>query len=227
MAWWHGAGRLFADRPEAGRELADALSDYRGRGDVLVLAIPRGGVPVAFEVARALPAPLDVIVVRKLGLPGQPELAMGAIASGGIRVLNAEVVGELGIPNPVLDAVAAREAEVLERRELAYRGERPPIDPAGKTAIVVDDGLATGSSMEAAVVALRVRGAAAVVVAVPVGPTSTCRRLAGIADLLVCPHQAESFISVGECYANFDQTTDEEVRQLLEASLTFVRPAEP
>ncbi len=224
--FWGRGPRPFKDRLEAGRELGDALSDYRGRSDVVVLAIPRGGVPVAFEVARMLAAPLDVIVVRKLGLPGQPELAMGAIASGGVRVLNQDVVSSLGVPGPVIDAVTARETAELERRERLFRGDRPGIDPTGRTAIVVDDGLATGSSMRAAVIALRERGAASVVVAVPVGPASTCREIALVADALVCPNQPEYFMAVGEWYENFSQTSDEEVRRLLEKSSAFANPGD-
>lgn len=206
----------YRDRREAGRRLAAGLAAYRGRTDVLVLGIPRGGVPVAYELARALGAPLDVIVVRKLGVPFQPELAMGAIASGGIRVLNVDVVEELGYPDSVIEAVAERELRELERREHAYRGERPALDPAGKTAIVADDGLATGSSMRAAVTSLRTRAAAAVVVAVPVGAQSTCREIGRIADDVVCPLQPETFMAVGQWYEDFGQTSDDEVRQLLE-----------
>lgn len=206
----------YRDRREAGRRLAAGLAAYRGRTDVLVLGIPRGGVPVAYELARALGAPLDVIVVRKLGVPFQPELAMGAIASGGIRVLNVDVVEELGYPDSVIEAVAERELRELERREHAYRGERPALDPAGKTAIVADDGLATGSSMRAAVTSLRTRAAAAVVVAVPVGAQSTCREIGRIADDMVCPLQPETFMAVGQWYEDFGQTSDDEVRQLLE-----------
>lgn len=213
--------RRFRDRHEAGKRLAVHLLEYRNRPDVLVLAIPRGGVPVAYEVAKALAAPLDVVVVRKLGLPSQPELAMGAIASGGVRVLNQDVVASLGIPDRIIDDVAAREIKELERRERAYRGERPADEPAGKTVILVDDGLATGSSMRAAIGAIRARGAASIVVAVPVGPPSTCLEIAGLADRLVCPNQPGYFVAVGEWYMDFAPTTDEEVRQLLETGLSF------
>ena len=223
--FWGRGTRPFKDRLEAGRELGQALAEYRGRSDIVVLAIPRGGVPVAFEVARELAAPLDVILVRKLGLPGQPELAMGAIASGGVRVLNKDVVSSLGVPGQIIDLVTAREQAELERRERLFRGDRPGIDPRGRTAIVVDDGLATGSSMRAAVIALRERGAASVVVAVPVGPASTCREIARVADALVCPNQPEYFMAVGEWYENFNQTSDQEVRQLLEASSAFANPS--
>ena len=183
---------------------------------MIVLAIPRGGVPVGYEVARVLGAPLDVIVVRKLGVPFQPELAMGAIASGGVRILNHEVVDELGYPQAVVDAVAARELGELERRERAYRGDRRPLDPRGKVVILVDDGLATGSSMLAAVASVRERGAAAVVVAVPVGAEPTCRLVARAADELMCPLTPQAFVAVGQWYEDFGQTPDEEVRALLE-----------
>jgi putative phosphoribosyl transferase len=211
----------FRDRHEAGERLATRLVEYRDRPDVLVMGLPRGGVPVAYEVAKALALPLDVIVVRKLGLPGQPELAMGAIASGGVRVLNPEVVRFLRIPDLIIDSVAARETVELERRERLYRGERAAEDPTGQTVILVDDGLATGSSMRAAIAALRVRRAASIVVAVPVGPTSTCREIARLADVLVCLNQPPFFAAVGEWYVDFAPTTDEEVRQLLESSLAF------
>lgn len=211
-----GAMQPYRDRREAGRRLAVELAGYRRRDDVLVLGIPRGGVPVAYEISRALGAPLDVVVVRKLGVPFQPELAMGAIASGGIRVLNSEVVDELGYPDSVVDQVTAHELKELERREAAYRGDRPALDPAGKIAIAVDDGLATGSSMRAAVTSLRERGAASVVVAVPVGAGSTCRQLTQVADDVVCPLQPETFVAVGQWYEDFGQTSDDEVRRLLD-----------
>lgn len=213
--------RQFRDRHEAGKRLAARLVRYRNRPDVLVMAIPRGGVPVAYEVAKALAVPLDVIVVRKLGLPGQPELAMGAIASGGVRVLNQDVVRALRIPERTIDSVAALEAAELERRERLYRGERPAEDPTGQTVILVDDGLATGSSMQAAIAAQRARGAASIVVAVPVGPRSTCLEIGRLADELVCLKQPAFFAAVGEWYADFNPTTDDEVRQLLESSHSF------
>jgi Predicted phosphoribosyltransferases len=213
--------RQFRDRHEAGKRLAARLVRYRNRPDVLVMAIPRGGVPVAYEVAKALAVPLDVIVVRKLGLPGQPELAMGAIASGGVRVLNQDVVRALRIPERTIDSVAALEAAELERRERLYRGERPAEDPTGQTVILVDDGLATGSSMQAAIAAQRARGAASIVVAVPVGPRSTCLEIARLVDGLVCLNQPAFFAAVGEWYADFNPTTDFEVRQLLESSHSF------
>ncbi|HEX9097977.1 MAG TPA: phosphoribosyltransferase [Candidatus Dormibacteraeota bacterium] len=217
----------FRDRAEAGRYLAGQLSDLAGRSDLLVLGIPRGGVPVAYEVAKALHAPLDVIVVRKLGFPGAEELAMGAIASGGVRVLNTEVLGELPMPKRVIDQVAARELKELERREHLYRGDRPPIDPRGHTVVVVDDGLATGSTMRAAVTALRQRQAATIVVAVPVGATSTCRRIARIADRLVCLIRSETFLAVGVWYEDFSPTTDDEVRHLLDDLSQPIQPTQP
>jgi predicted phosphoribosyltransferase len=192
------------------------LGKYAGRTDVVVLALPRGGVPVGAEVARHLGVPLDVFIVRKLGVPGYEELAMGALASGGVRVMNAEVVGELAIPERAIDAVVATEADELARREQAYRGGRPPLDVAGRTVILVDDGLATGSTMRAAVEGLRQRGPSRVVVAVPVAATSTCEALADEVDEIVCAQTPEPFLAVGLWYADFSQTTDEEVRAELE-----------
>jgi putative phosphoribosyl transferase len=218
---------LFRDRAEAGRRLAVKLADLSGQKDVLVLGIPRGGVPVAFEVARALRAPLDVIVVRKLGFPGAHELAMGAVASGGVRVLNDHALRELPVRRDVIDDIATRELEELERRERVFRRDRPPFDPRGKTAIVVDDGLATGSTMRAAILALRKRGAAAVVAAVPVGATPTCRTIAQLADRLECVIEATDFFAVGAWYRDFSQTTDEEVRRLLEGTAAPPGPRPP
>jgi putative phosphoribosyl transferase len=206
----------FRDRADAGRVLAERLAHYAGRDDVLVLGLPRGGVPVAAEVARALGAPLDVILVRKLGLPGQEELAMGAIASGGARVLNEELVAALGLPEALIDQVAAREEEELRRREVLHRGDRPPPDVKGKTVILVDDGLATGSSMRAAVAALRRREPARIVVAVPAAPVSSCEQLRPEVEELVCVRTPQPFYAVGIWYENFNQTTDDEVRELLE-----------
>ena len=205
----------FADRREGGIVLARLLSEYAGRRDVLVLGLPRGGVPVAFEVARGLHAPLDVFVVRKLGLPGHPELAMGAIASGGARVLNDNVVAWAGLTPAEIDAVARLEQAELTRRERAYRGAQgvPPI--AGHTVILVDDGLATGSTMRAAVLAVRALAPSRVVVAAPVGARNTCRMLRSVADDVVCARMPEPFTAVGLWYQRFDQTTDEEVRTLL------------
>lgn len=207
--------RPFLNRHEAGLELASHLVRYRGR-DAAVLALPRGGVPVAFEVAEALDAPLDVFVVRKLGMPGHPELAMGAIASGGVRVLNDEVVSWYGIPPRAIEAVTETELAELDRREREYRQGRPLIDLRGRTVILVDDGLATGSTMRAAAQAVRGLTPAHVVVAVPVGAAETCARLAAVADETVCAQTPEHFSAVGLWYEDFAQTTDEEVRSLLE-----------
>jgi predicted phosphoribosyltransferase len=206
---------IFQDRVDAGRQLAAKLEQYAGRDDVIVLALPRGGVPVGFEVARALEAPLDVFLVRKLGVPGREELAMGAIASGGVRVVNEDIVRELKIPQRWLDLAAADELAELRRREVAYRGERPAPDVRGKTVILVDDGLATGASMKAAVAALRQMGPARIVVAVPVGAAQTCTELRGQADEVVCVETPDPFYAVGSWYRDFSQTTDQEVRELL------------
>ena len=207
---------LYRDRREAGRQLAAKLAAYAGRPDVIVLALPRGGVPVAYEVARALAAPLDIFLVRKLGLPGHEELAMGAVASGGIRVLNEEVVRALRIPEEVIDEVAAEELEELERRERLYRGDRPPPDVRGRTIILIDDGLATGSTMRAAIAALRQQHPARIVVAVPVGAPETCAEFQDEADEAICALTPEPFYAVGLWYGDFTQTTDKEVRDLLE-----------
>jgi predicted phosphoribosyltransferase len=206
---------LFHDRHDAGRQLAAALGDYAGRDDLVVLALPRGGVPVAYEVAQALGAPLDVFLVRKLGVPGREELAMGAIASGGVRVLNDEAVRILHIGPDVIDAVTREELLELERRERAYRDDRPAPEVRGKTVLLIDDGLATGSSMRAAVLALRRRHPARVVVAVPVGAPDTCAELKRVADDCVCARAPEPFAAVGVWYDDFTQTTDAEVRELL------------
>jgi putative phosphoribosyl transferase len=215
--------RPFANRREAGVELASKLRQYAGRDDVVVLALPRGGVPVAFEVAKALDAQLDTFLVRKLGLPGHPELAMGAIASGGVRVLNEDVVRWYGVPDRAIEAVARAEQAELERREREYRQGRPLIDVRGKTVILVDDGLATGSTMKAAVQAARRHGPAQVVVAVPVGAPASCEEFAGITDETVCARTPEPFSAVGQWYYDFSQTTDEEVRQLLAEHATRPR----
>jgi predicted phosphoribosyltransferase len=206
----------FQDRTEAGRLLANALVDYADRGDVLVLALPRGGVPVAFEVAQALHAPLDVFLARKLGVPGHEELAMGALASGGMRVINDEVVQALDIPPDVIDSVAAVEERELQRRERAYRGDRPSLDVAGRTVILIDDGLATGSTMKAAIAALRQLNVGRIVVAVPTSSPSTCDEIGALADECVCLLEPEPFHAVGLWYHDFSQTTDEEVRDLLQ-----------
>lgn len=207
---------LFRNRSDAGRRLAAELTAYAEREGVLVLALPRGGVPVGFEVARALKAPLDVFLVRKLGVPGHEELAMGAIASGGIRVINPEVVGQLGISDDILDAVAADELQELERRERVYRGDRPAPAVRGRTVILVDDGLATGSSMRAAVAALRRQQPERLVVAVPVAAPDTCAAFQREADEAICVQTPEPFYAVGAWYEDFSQTTDDEVRELLE-----------
>src|SRR5215207_8158102 len=206
---------IYRNRSEAGRFLAALLTSYADRGDVLVLALPRGGVPVAFEVAKELRAPLDIFLVRKLGLPGHEELAMGAIATGGIRVLNDDVVDYLGISADVIDSIAAKELRELERRERAYRGNRSEPDVRGKTVILVDDGLATGSTMRAAASALRKQGPARIVVAVPVAAPETCDEFRSEVDDIVCAVTPRPFRGVGMWYEDFSQTTDEEVRALL------------
>lgn len=206
----------FRDRVHAGQLLAHRLKAYTDRRDVLILALPRGGVPVAREIARSLHAPLDVFLVRKLGAPGQEELAMGAIASGGVRVLNDEVVRELHVPPRVIDLVTARELRELARREDLYRGGRPGPDVAGKTVILVDDGLATGSTMRAAIAALRQAKPKRIVVAVPVAAAPTCKELGEEVDEIVCLHTPEPFYSVGFWYEDFSQTGDEEIREMLE-----------
>ena len=216
--------RLFRDRRDAGRFLAGLLEEYRGRPDVIVLGLPRGGVPVAYEVATALGAPLDVFLVRKLGTPGREELAMGAIASGGVMVINDDVVRGLAIAPEAIQHAAEREGRELVRREQAYREGRPFPAVAGKVVIVVDDGLATGSSMRAAIEALRSLRPARIVVAVPAAPQSTCRELAALADEVVCATTPSPFFAVGSSYWDFTQTTDEEVRDLLRAA-SGSRPA--
>lgn len=198
--------------------LAERLKAYADRKDVTVLGIPRGGVPVAFEIAEALGAHLDVFVARKLGVPGQEELAFGAIASGGVRVLDPEIVGALGISNFDIEEVTARERKELERRERLYRGARAPLDLGGRTAILVDDGIATGSSIRAAISALRHLHPARLVVAAPVAPLSTCARLQQEVDDLVCVDTPKSFRAIGEFYEDFSQVTDEEVTDLLRRS---------
>jgi predicted phosphoribosyltransferase len=216
---------LFQDRAHAGRVLAARLAAYAGRPDVLVLALPRGGVPVAYEVARALHTPLDVFIVRKLGVPGREELAMGAIATGGVRVLNEEVVRALDIPADVIDATAQAERRELQRRERLYRDDRPPPDVRGRTVILIDDGLATGSTMRAAVAALRRLGPARLVVAVPVASADTCEDLGAEVDEVVCACTPEPFHAVGLWYDDFTQTTDEEVHELLERAAVGESPA--
>jgi putative phosphoribosyl transferase len=215
---------IYRNRIDAGKQLAARLGEYADRDDVLVLALPRGGVPVAFEVAKALQAPLDVFLVRKLGVPGHEELAMGAIATGGVRVLNDDVVNYLRIPDDEIDAVAELELKELERREQAYRGKRAEPEVRGKTVILVDDGLATGSTMRAAAVALREQNPAKIVVAVPVSAAQTCDEYRMGVDEIVCAKTPEPFMGVGMWYRDFSQTTDEEVSDLLERSTQFVKP---
>jgi putative phosphoribosyl transferase len=205
----------FADRAEAGRYLARALSRFVGAPNLLVLALPRGGVPVAFEVARALRAPLDVFVVRKLGVPFHEELAMGAVASGGTRVINEEIVEGLGIGAAELDEKTRQALVEVERRERAYQGGRPPVAVHGKTVILIDDGLATGSTMRAAIAALRQRGPEKIVMAVPTSSPETCAEMQDVADEVVCATTPEPFVAVGIWYRDFSQTTDDEVRELL------------
>jgi predicted phosphoribosyltransferase len=205
----------FTNRAEAGELLAARFAGLADRGDVIVLGLPRGGVPVGYQVARSLRVPLDVFVVRKLGVPGHEELAMGAIASGGVRLLNHEVVDALGIPGAVIDEVARREETELERRERLYRGRRPLAPLLNKTVILVDDGLATGSTMRAAVTAIRQQEPARIVVAVPVGAPATCAEMSSVADEVVCLLSPDPFVAVGLWYRDFGETSDAEVRELL------------
>jgi putative phosphoribosyl transferase len=205
----------FADRVEAGRALAERLQALAGRDDVVVLGLPRGGVPVAAEVARALAAPLDVLLVRKLGAPGQPELAIGAIAEDGIRLVNEDVLLSLGLGLDTIDRVVADEQPELERRLRAYRGDRPAVPVAGRTVILVDDGLATGASMDAACRAVAARGAARLIVAVPIAAREACDRLRAVAHEVVAVATPAPFWAVGAWYADFQQTTDEQVVQAL------------
>jgi predicted phosphoribosyltransferase len=216
----------FRDRVDAGRVLAEELARYADRPDVLVLALPRGGVPVGFEVARRLRAPLDVFVVRKLGVPGHEELAMGAIASGGVRLLNDGVVAVAGVSDAEIEAATARETRELIRRERLYRGDRPPPDVRGRTVILVDDGLATGATMRAAVAAVRRQGPARLVVAVPTASPDTCEELRAEVDDLVCARTPDPFYAVGVWYEDFSETTDDRVRELLERAAGGW-PAEP
>jgi putative phosphoribosyl transferase len=209
-----GSGR-FRDRAEAGVYLARQLRSYAGRPDLLILGIPRGGVPVAFEVARTLHAPLDVVVVRKLGLPEQPELGIGAIASGGIRILNQELVTELRVRKSVIEAVTRRERRELERREHAFRGGKAAVDPRGRTVILVDDGLATGATMRAAIAALRQRQPSRLVVAVPVAQSDVFQAIRALVDDMVCPIVSEDFFAVGQWYVDFSPTSDDDVCELL------------
>jgi predicted phosphoribosyltransferase len=213
--------RRFKDRAAGGHALAEQLWKYAGRDDVVVLALPRGGVPVGIAVAEALAVPLDVFLVRKLGVPGEEELAMGAIATGGVRVLNRAIIADLGISAATVDAVAAREELELERRARAYRDGRPALEVAGRTVILVDDGLATGSSMRAAAVALRGRDPARIVIAVPAAPPDICAELRGEADEVVCALTPAPFYAVGLWYEDFRQTSDDEVRALLARAVSL------
>jgi predicted phosphoribosyltransferase len=206
----------FVDRRDAGRKLALHLLKYANRSDVIVLALPRGGVPVAYEVALALDVPLDIFIVRKLGLPGNEELAIGAIASGGIRVLNEDIIHMLHLPQELIDQVARQERQELQRRERSYRGDRPPLDLHSKTIILVDDGLATGASMRAAVAGLRTQNPRRIVVAVPTAAPETCQAFELEVDEVVCAITPEPFLGVGRWYDNFSQTTDEGVRFFME-----------
>jgi putative phosphoribosyl transferase len=212
----------YRDRRDAGVELASRLAHLKGRKDVVVLALPRGGVPVAYEIARALEAPLDIFLVRKLGLPGHRELAMGAIASGGVRVLNDDVVAWYRVPQNVIDEIAREEEEELERRARTYRDGHAPEELKGRVVVLVDDGLATGSTMRAAVQAVRAYEPARIVVAVPVGSAETCREFAELADEIVCARTPERFLAVGQWYRDFSQTTDEEVRDLLRSAPAMI-----
>lgn len=216
----------FRDRAEAGRHLAERLMGYANQQDVLVLALPRGGVPVAFEVAQALDAPLDLFLVRKLGFPGHEEFAIGAIASGGVRVLDDEVIRTFGVSRGEIEQVTARERTELSRRERLYRDDRPPPDVAAHVILLVDDGLATGSTMRAAVAALKLENARRIVVAVPVAPRETCDAIRAEVDEIVCAETPEPFRAVGMWYDDFGQTTDDEVRTLL-ARAAHERPATP
>ena len=206
---------IFDDRVDAGRQLAAKLGAYAGRKDVIVLGIPRGGVPVAFEVARALKAPLDIFLSRKLGVPGQEELAFGALATGGVRVLDRELIAQVGISEREIDQIAASVKKELERRARVYRGLRPALNVKGKTVLLVDDGIATGSSMLAAINALRQMEPARLVVAVPVAPYDTCKRLRSVVDELVCVDTPETFYAIGQFYGDFSQVRDEEVTELI------------
>lgn len=212
---------LFKDRTAAGQLLAGQLSSYANRADVIILALPRGGVPVGYEVARALNVPLDIFLVRKLGAPGQEELAMGAIASNGVRVLNERVVQALGVSSRAIDQVATQEAQEMERREQLYRQGRPAPKLQDRTVILVDDGLATGATMRAAVKALRQQHPTQIIVAVPVAAPETCQEFAEVVDDTVCAQTPQPFHSVGLWYDNFSQTTDAEVQQLLSQATTF------
>jgi len=212
----------YEDRRHAGIELAAHVAHLIGRDNIVVLALPRGGVPVAYEVARTLHAPLDIFLVRKLGLPGHGELAMGAIASGGVRVLNEDVVNWYRIPTTVIDDVARKEQAELARRENAYRGGRPPLELHDRIVLLVDDGLATGSTMKAAVRAVRAQRPSRIIVAVPVGAPDSCHALTAIAHEVVCARAPEHFAAVGEWYLDFSGTTDQQVHDLLHGKTVIV-----
>jgi putative phosphoribosyl transferase len=218
--------KIFKDRADAGRFLASKLNQFANLANVIVVGLPRGGMPVAYEVAHKLNAPLDLLVVRKLGVPGHEELAMGAIASGGVRLLNQDVLSHLGIPEDIIDLVIESEQRELERREREYRNNHPPLKLRGRTVIVVDDGLATGASMHAAVMAIRQKQPKKIIVAVPVGARDTCQSFQNEVDTMaICAITPESFQSVGAWYANFAPTTDDEVRKCLEKSGVTKRAA--
>jgi putative phosphoribosyl transferase len=210
----------FSNRRQAGKKLAAKLvPHYANRAEVLVLALPRGGVPVAYEVATTLHAPLDVFIVRKLGVPGYEELAMGAIGSGGVRVVNEQVMRQMDIPAAIIDSIALREEIELQRRERLYRGDRPAPNTKGRVVILIDDGLATGSTMRAAVIALRQMQPSKVIVAVPVAAPDICEEFRSQADEVICAVTPEPFMAVGAWYSDFSQTSDEEVRELLKRAL--------
>jgi putative phosphoribosyl transferase len=209
---------IFQNRAEAGQQLASRLGKYANREDVIVLGVPRGGVPIAFEVATALNLPLDIFVLRKLGVPGHEEFAFGAIGSGGIRVLDRQVIESLGLSNMVIELVTRAERAELARREQIYRGGRPPLNVCGKTVILVDDGIATGASLTAGVHAIRQMKPAAIVIAAPVAPRSTVNRLRREVDDLVCVETPERFYGVGQFYSDFSQVSDEEVNALLDSA---------
>lgn len=212
----------FRNRTEAGQLLATKLTAYANRPDVLILALPRGGVPVAFEIARALHVALDVIIVRKLGVPGQEELAMGAIAAGGVRILNEQVIQAYGLSPKVIDAASQREQRELERRARLYRGGMPMYDLRNRTVILVDDGIATGATIQAAITTVRELQAARIIVAVPIAAPSTCEKIAAEVDELICYRTTEAFFAIGLWYEQFPQTSDEEVRELLAQARKFL-----
>lgn len=207
--------KIYLDRREAGAVLAESLKAFKNQKDTIILGLPRGGVPVAYEVAQTLRTPLDVFIVRKLGVPGQPELAMGAIASGNTVIFNEDIIHHLGISKTAIDRIIQAEKIELARREQSYRGKKPFPDLTRKTVILIDDGIATGATMRAAVKALRQMHPTKIVIAVPVAEKSTCKKMSEIADEVICPQQPDDFYAVGAWYENFSQTTDEEVRELL------------